>query len=525
MKLKYIGGGALLWAMTAIMSCDDNTGTLGMGMLPDSDGLAAHVSNFQAKSESVLAGKVFAKSSTGYVGKFSDPDFGSYEASFLTELNCTENFIIPAVYHDTEWDSEGKPTKGEGLLYKDSVVAVDLVIYYSNWFGDSLNACRMSVYELDKRLDQNYYTDIKPEEYYNPNDLPLGRKAYSAYDTSVPDSVRNATDSNGDPLYYPNITFKLDSMEFGQKRFLDVYRAYQQNPGDFENANSYKDIFENDFKGLYIKNDLGDGTILYIDRVDLRFTFCCRATDETTGVALKKTDGTDSLYNTTQILFASTKEIIQANHFENSNLLKEKVDNEKEWTYIKSPAGIFTQITMPYDEIYEQLSSDTLNAVRLTFTNYKQEDKYKFSMSAPEEVLLIRKSELTAFFENNELPDNVTTFTAQHNDVNTNQYVFQNIARLVTTCINEKQAARKAAGDDAWDNDQWMLNNPDWDKVLLVPVEATYESSYYNTPTMIGLQHDLRPGYAKLKGGPATNGDGTLQNPLTLEVIHTSFNQ
>ena len=60
-------------------------------------------------------------------------------------------------------------------------------------------------------------------------------------------------------------------------------------------------------------------------------------------------------------MFASTKEIIQANRFENSELLKKRCE-ETDWTYIKSPAGIFTQATLPYDEIYNQLMNDTLNA-------------------------------------------------------------------------------------------------------------------------------------------------------------------
>lgn len=516
MKLKHISV-LLLTAITAATACDDNTGTLGMSMLPTTDGLSAHVSTFDVKTESVLAGAVFAKTSTGYVGKFTDPDFGPYEASFLTELNCTENFTIPEVYRDTEWDDEGNPTKGEGMLYKDSVVAANLVIYYSNWFGDSLNACRMSVYELDKPLAKNHYTDIIPEEYYTPGKKPLGAKAYTAYDTAVPDSVRESTDSNGDPLFYPNITFRLDSMEFGYNRILKEYR---NNPQKFANAEAFRD---NIFKGVYIKNDLGDGTILYIDRVDLQFTFCCHYTDSETGVALKRVDGTDSLYNTTQVLFASTKEIIQANRFENSELLKKRSE-ETDWTYIKSPAGIFTQATLPYDEIYNQLMNDTLNAVRLTFTNYKQENSYEYSMSAPEEVLLIRKKDMQKFFEDNELPDNITSFNVQHNYVNTNQYTFQNIARLVTTCIEEKLAAKEEAGA-AWDEDRWMAENPDWDKVMLIPVAATYDTSnsyYGTTQTLIGIGHDLRPGFAKLKGGPATE-NGKLKNPLKLEVIHTKF--
>ena len=139
--------------------------------------------------------------------------------------------------------------------------------------------------------------------------------------------------------------------------------------------------------------------------------------------------------------------------------LKKKVE-EEDWTYIKSPAGIFTEATLPYDEIYEQLTNDTLNAVKLTFTNYKQTSSYEFSMSAPEEVLLIRKKDLKEFFEENKLPDNVTSFTVTHNNVSTNQYTFQNIARLVTTCINEKQAAKEAAGT-TWNEEQWLKDNKD----------------------------------------------------------------
>ena len=523
MKLKHIG--ILVTAMAAATACDDNTGSLGIGMLDDNDYLTAAVATFDVKTESFFADSVFAKTSIGYVGKFSDPEFGSFEASFLTELNNTEYFMIPEVYRETEFDSNGKATKGEGLLYKDSVVAARLVVYYDEWFGDSLNTCRMSAYELSRPLDNNRYTNIDPEDYYDKNDATklLGRKAYSAYDTSVPDSVRTATDDNGNRTYYPNLYFTLDSLEFGYKRILKEYR---DNPWKFKDASTFRD---NVFKGVYLKNDLGDGTILYIDRVDLQLEFCCRYTDEETGVALKKTDGTDSLYNTTQILFASTKEVTQANRFENTALLKQKVE-EKEWTYIKSPAGIFTQATLPYDEIYEQLTGDTLNAVRLTFTNYRQQSDYEFSMDVPEDVLLIRKKDLKTFFEENELPDNITSFTVSHNNVNVNQYTFQNIARLVTTCINEKQAAKTAAGA-SWDEEKWMKENKDWDKVLLIPVTLTIDdsnSSYTGTTQIIGLQHDLKPGYAKLIGGPATvdnTEDGQLKNPLKLEVIHTSFVQ
>ena len=97
MKVKYIG--ILLLALLAFYGCDDNTGTLGMGMLPDSDGISAQTKTFEVSTKSILAGPVYAKTSTGYVGTFTDPDpngFGNYKASFLTELNCADDFRFPA---------------------------------------------------------------------------------------------------------------------------------------------------------------------------------------------------------------------------------------------------------------------------------------------------------------------------------------------------------------------------------------------------------------------------------------------
>ena len=481
MKVKYLG--ILLFAILAFYGCDDNTGTLGMSMLPDSDGISATTTTFDVTTKSLLAEKVYAKTSTGYVGKFTDPapeGFGSYEASFLTELNCTDDFKFPAVYD---------PEKHVG-------------------------------------------TDINPKEYYgNETDKPHFEetgyfelhKAYTAYDTSVPDSVRNATDSNGNSLFYPNVTLPL-SKQFGNE-LLQLNRAYQRGENDFF-KNSEKFI-DNVLKGVYIKTDYGDGTILYVDRVDLQMQFRFHYVDSL-GVKLTKKDGKDSLYYSTATVFASTKEVIQANKFESSEELIKKA-NETGWSYLKSPAGIFTEATLPYDKIHEELSNDTLNAVKLTFTNYNQEsNKYKFSMSAPETVLLLRKKDMDSFFVNNELANNVTSFVATHNSIETIQYTFMNIARLVSACINEKKAAKqkaKEAAGTSWNETAWETEwsdgeGKDWDKVVIIPVVVTYDTNS-TTPSIIGIQHDLKPTYAKLKGGDPEQGGTKLQ----IEVTYTSFNK
>lgn len=515
MKMKYIG--VILLAFVALYGCDDNTGSLGMGMLPSSDIITSQTTSFDVSTRSFLADKVYAKTSTGYVGRFTDPTpapngFGDYEASFLTELNCTDNFTLPKQYDDETHT---------GHMAGDTVVSAQLVVYYSSWFGDSLNACRMSVYELKNKLDKDRYTNIHPEQYYDKSDPSLFalHKAFTAYDTAVPDSVRNATDSYGYSTFYPNVTFPLPKA-YGNK----ILHLCWEHPEYFKNSETFID---NVLKGVYIKNDYGDGTILYVDRVDLQMQFRFHYVDSISGAKLLKEDGTDSLYYSIATVFASTKEVIQANQFKNSDLLAQRAA-EQEHTYLKSPAGIFTEATLPYDEIYERLANDTLNAVKLTFSNYNQSaNKYKFSMNAPTTVLLVRKSEMESFFENNELIDNITSFIATHNNVATNQYVFKNIARLVATCINEKQTAKQAAREQAgsgwneaaWEA-QWKAEKPDWDKVLIVPVTVTYDTSG-TSQTMTGISHDLTPSYARLAGGDPVKGGTTLK----MDVTYTTFNK
>ena len=503
MKVKFLGA-LLLTATLTFFGCDDNTGTLGIGMLPGSDGISALTTKYPVTTRSVLADSVFAKTSTGYVGRFTDPDFGYYEASFLTELNCIDNFKFPEVY-----DKEKKT----GILTKNEVEGVRLVVFYSTWFGDSLNACRMSAYELQEPLERNRYTNIDPKEYYikDGSSILLGRRAYTAYDTSVTDEERNATDSYGNKTYYPSITFTLDKEKYGNK-WLEYAKT---NPEYFENSEGFSKLF----KGVYIKSDYGDGTILYVDRVDLQMKYEFYVLNDTTNIPYKAHDGTDSIATTWRTEFASTKEVIQANQFLNSAKIKERVD-ETDHTYIKSPAGIFTEAELPYDDIYQKLANDTLNAVKLTFTNYnKQDSPYEFSMSAPSNVLLLRKVDFKSFFEENKLPDNITSYTVKHNNVATNQYTFNNIARLVTTCIQGKDAAMKKAKEEAgdkWNQEEW---EKDWRTVYLIPVSITYDTTSSSTSsTMTGIQNDLQPGYAMLKGGP--KGEA-----LELEVTYTTFNK
>ncbi|KAA6321858.1 hypothetical protein EZS27_028541 [termite gut metagenome] len=453
--------------------CNDTTDSLGLNMLPPSDIILPKKVSYDVTTTSIPAGAVYAKTSMGYVGKFTDSEFGAYEAGFLTQLNCVDNFSFPSVY-----DAETNP---QGIMVEDGIESIALVLYYSSYFGDSLNVCSLSAYRLNKKLDENHYTNIDPEEYYDPKEL-LGRKSYTAVDLSVSQEDRNTSG------YYPNVRIPL-SKEFGTY----IYKLSREYPEYFKDSQSFID---NVFKGVYVKNDNGDGTILYIEKVHLNMVYRGHFKDSIGNNLKKENSEEDSLYYASR-MFAATQEVIQAHQFKNAEEKLEEKINETDWTYIKSPAGIFTQVTLPIQQIADELKRDTINSVKLAFTHYSQSIENEFNMPPPAELLLVRQKDINKFFETNQLPDNITSYFARRNAYATNQYVFNNIKELIVTCIAEKE------------------KGTDWDKVVLIPVKINSNvDSYTQSETLVSVYPDMSPGYVKLKGG---------KDKLTLDIIYSTF--
>ena len=556
MKAKYA-----LIALLAItfFGCDDNTAGLGLGMFPGSDqNINGKLTTFDVTTKSVHAGEVYAKTSTGYVGKFTDDTFGTYEAGFLSELNCPEGLSFSEMYKENEAGTKATGSlvtsfdnieidskiKDRFTLIKDEnnhVIGncqINIYLWYSSYFGDSLTACRLSIYELDKRLNEEkaYYTNINPEDYYKQSDL-LGTKAYTAVDLSVSDSIRKLD------TYVPSVSIRLDqakAKKLGQKLFKadrkDFYKA-----------------FPDLFSGIYVKSDYGDGTVLYISQVQMDVVSIEYVTDSITGIKLKsKVNAEKDSIQYTGRTFNSTREIIQANRLANDTEAIQKCIDNSDWTYLKSPAGIFTQVTLPVSQIAEKLEGDTLNAVKLGIPIYNETSDKKFGMSMPRNVLLIRKKYKESFFENNQLSDGVTSsiFTQTSSTTNLTEYTYNNITKLINDCLKDRAAADKEIQEKKsitfqTFNDEGKIENhtvnnikdweelSDWNKAILIPVLVTTDASsngyYGSSSNVIGIQHDLKPGYVRLKGGLKEEEKDSQGNPvypeniLKLEVVSTNF--
>lgn len=445
----------LAWviALFVFISCDDNTATLGVDMMPSSDLIAKNYQIYDVTTESYAVGdSVLARTTKSYLGRFTDPETNTTIMSdFLAQFHSDEGFSIPSTVRN------------------DSCIRFDLRLFIDDYVGDSLQSFKLSVYELNRQLDPNedYYTNIDPKAYYDSTAVPIATKWFTLNDRTIQDSERWATS------YSNNILIRLpDSL--GTR----IIRDYKAHPEHFANTSTWQQSGNPCSKGLYFKLDYGDGAMAYINLVQLNVFF--RYYD-------------DYLQRDTISMasFAATDAVVQATHFENSNLNKLLAD--KSVTYLKSPAGIFTLATLPADQIDVR---DTINSAKLTLTRYNDVVENPFKLNIPKTVLMVRLDDyLNGFFENYQINDGKESYLASFNS-STNTYQFNNIARLVTRMAKEKK-------------DGTATKN--WNKVLIIPVESTKDSN----GNIVKLNHDFSMNSARLVGGNA--------NKVKLEVIYSNF--
>ena len=61
----------------------------------------------------------------------------------------------------------------------------ELILYYSEFYGDSTSQSRLNVYTLDEKLEANYYADINPDDYYDETKPPLVSKTFTPLITHI----------------------------------------------------------------------------------------------------------------------------------------------------------------------------------------------------------------------------------------------------------------------------------------------------------------------------------------------------
>lgn len=464
MKLKYLY--ALLLA-TLIYSCDDSTTGIGDSTIAAGDSIPAGAATYNVYTRSILADSVYARTSTAYLGKYTDPHFGEFSADFIAQFNCTDNFEFPENVQE--------------------VTGLQLRMSYASYFGDPTNAMRLQVDTLDKVIPEKelntFYTSVDPTQYYDSSSKPIARKAFAATGASVRDTTIITYDNYG--YVSATTTYYWQDVKLSTSLGQHMYDKYVEDKNNYKNAEQF---IKNVLKGVYVHCTHGDGTILYVDDMQLRLSF--------TYLIESSSGKVDSLVNGAA-LFAATKEVIQANRFQNSERLEELTE-ETDYTYLKTPAGLFTEATLPIDEIADIHLRDTLNAATITFTRFNEKSDTDYPMGIPQNLLMVRKKDMYNFFEKNETFDGITSYIATYSGSGetANTYAFTNIAPLITACINEKKEGKQ---------------DEDWNKVVLIPVKTESDSN----GSITGIKSNLDMESSRLKGGE--------KNPIKLQILYTTF--
>lgn len=436
--------------ITILSGCSDDLNLVGSTIQPDGDKMPVYVDTFQMQATTLRMDSVYARTTSGLLGEFYDPLYGNVKSDYICQFYCPEDFKF-----------KKEPINGQ-------IDSVDFKIIYQNsaWVGDSLAPMRAQIYQVTKELERDFYTNFDPLEYCDMTQS-LGMQTYTAYDNSIPDSVRTHKDNSGNYTYTPTITIRMPK-EFGQK----FYDESIKNPGTFSSQENFNKFFQ----GIYVTNTYGSGNILQISfsSISIYYKFNMKGSQDQDSTVL------------TSETFNVTKEVLQLNRFKNTDL-NSLLEPSDSIAYLKTPAGVYTQLTIPAQDIVDRIGDRVINNIPLTMKAYPQEE-WQWALPAPANLLLLPKDSLPTFFVNNKIEDNKTAFRADYN-ASSRSYPFGNIANLMQEHIK---------------------NNPDKDMVLLlIPVEriTAKSNSYYGqsqTYTTALNNYLLPSGVKLLKSEDAT---------------------
>ncbi len=281
---------------------------------------------------------------------------------------------------------------------------------------------------------------------------------------------------------------------------------YYENPDNFRNSYNF---IHNVCPGFYFKLDDGLGSMAYVNISRLSLFFRSRVwyteKDETTKEEVKKVK--DVVYSSS---FLGTEEVLQTTNITNDNQTIDRLVADESCTYLKTPAGIFTEMTLPVDEIMKNHENDTINIAKVTLTRFNNNGyDNKYELSTPSKLLMIPLDSLETFFGKEKIADNRTSFVASESKLK-NTYTFNNISGMITYMAGLKKA-------HAGNSSDWIGKHPNWNKVVLVPVTVTTNEL---NDQIVKIVHDMSITSAKLVRG---KGDGE-DNPVQISVVYSKFN-
>ena len=478
----------LVIAALTFAACDDTTEGIGGSITNKIDNINISNSAFNVTTKSIVADSVLSRNNTGLIGKMKDPETGNYvKGDYMTQLSVLPTFSVDTLDYI-------KQANG-GSIEADSCY---LLVSYNASYGDTIAPMKVTAYEMTKPMaeDQEYYS--------NYDAFKEGWVSESNQHWSSNYNLSNTSDVKNFKIYL-NKEYKKDGKTYKNYGSY-IMQTYAEHPEYFKT--NYK-FLHNVCPGFFIKNVGGTGNMAKIWNTELIFYWTRHKTinkDSTAvGIGYNRFDGTE--------------EVLQLNKIENDKESMKQLASQKNWTYLKSPAGIFTEVTLPIDDIMKGHEKDTLNTATISFprlNNENEDNPYNFA--TPSTILMVQKDSLKSFFEKSKLADSRTSYTASYSSTGTykNAYTFQNIANLVSAMYKNK-----GKGEN-------------WNKVVLVPVNVITTTQGYTT-VISKINHDMSLASTRLIVGTddpdkdytkdAKTGKKVASGPIRIKVIYSKFKE
>lgn len=480
----FVAATLLLLTMVA---CDDSTDTLGNSLTNDADQFAVMPDTFGVKTSTVEANSVLSNGSYSYLGYVKDSETGTYVSSSYASQFSVNNSLTGSTLFPARDSIRSHNAAGE--IVADSCL---LNIYFYSVAGDSLNPMKLSATEMATTFEEgvHYYTDFDPESegmLRTGNNAIKKSKVFTPIDLNFSDSARSEM---ADRSSYRAITIPLDGgyIDKDGNTFENfgtyIMRNYYSHPEYF--SSSYKFV-HNICPGFFMKITDGEGVMAEVRYTDLTVFY--------------KYVYNDTLYvgGTT---FSGNEEVLQVTHVVNDKTGLDELMADNSCTYLKTPAGLFTNVELPVDDIMRGHEKDSISSASITFTAYNAKDDDN-SYGASDYILMVPVDSVKSFFENKDIPDANYSYLASFSTKN--KYTFSNISQLISNMYKAKLAGNYS------DN---------WNKAVLIPVTVTTTSSSSSTTQTSSVVHNMSLTSLRLK-----RGDGTARGDVKVNVIYNKFSE
>lgn len=468
----------LVIAALTFAACDDTTEGIGSSITNDIDNINISSAVFPVATKSMVADSVLSRNNMGLIGKMKDPETGNYvKGDYMTQLG-----VLPTFSVDTVAIKQAN---------NDSIEAYGcyLLISYIANYGDTIAPMKVTAYEMTKPMaeDQEYYSNY--DAFKNGWVSESNQHWSSNYNLSNTSDVKNFK-------IYLNKKYTKDGKTYKNYGSY-ILQTYAKHPEYFKT--NYK-FMHNVCPGFYIKNVGGTGNMAKIWNTELIFQYKRQT---------KAKDGKDTIIVVSNH-FDGTEETLQLNKIENDTENMKKLASQQNCTYLKSPAGIFTEVTLPIEDIMKGHEKDTLNTATISFPRLNNRDEDNpYNFATPSTILMVQKDSLQLFFEKSKLADSRTSYTTSYSSTGTykNAYTFQNIANLVSAMYKNKGKSEN------------------WDKVVLVPVSIITVTQGHTT-VITKINHDMALASTRLKRGViTTDSNGKETSPIQIKVIYSKFKE